>query len=397
MLAAAAILLITMGIRQSLGLFILPIVAATGLGIVSISFALAIGQLLWGVAQPLLGAIADEYGAYRVMTGGALLLAAGCVLAPFNTSEPGFVASLGVLMATGAAAGSFAILIGSTAQYLPAQQRSVAAGIINAGGSLGQFLFAPAAQLLIGRSGWRVAMFALGAAALATIPLAWLFRGNDRSARTQREAGALTSGLGLRAQLRVALRDRNYWYLHAGFFTCGFHIAFLVTHLPGDLQMCGLPASVAARSLALIGLCNVGGSLTAGWLGGRFRMKNILALTYAARAAIVVCYLVMPKSAGNVYLVAAALGFTWLATVPPTAGLVGKLFGPRYLTTLFGLTLLSHQLGGFLGAWLGGVAVARLGSYEWVWYADIALALAAAVINLPIREARPVLSVAQPA
>jgi predicted MFS family arabinose efflux permease len=397
MLAAAGILLVTMGIRQSLGLFILPIVATTGLSIVSISLALAIGQLIWGVAQPLLGAIADEYGAYRVMIGGALLLAAGCALAPFNTSEPGFVASLGLLLAAGAAAGSFAILIGSTAQYLPAEKRSMAAGIINAGGSLGQFLFAPPVQLLIGRSGWGSAMFALSAAALVTVPLAWLFRANDRSARAQRRSGPLAAGPGLRAQLHAALRDRSYWYLHAGFFTCGFHIAFLVTHLPGDLQMCGLPASVAARSLALIGLCNVGGSLTAGWLGGRFRMRNILALTYAARAAIVVCYLVMPKSAANVYLVAAALGFTWLATVPPTAGLVGKLFGPRYLTTLFGLTLLSHQLGGFLGAWLGGVAMARLGSYQWVWYADIALALAAALINLPIREARPRLASAQPA
>ena len=292
MLAAAAILLVTMGIRQSLGLFILPIVATTGLSIVSISFALAIGQLIWGVAQPLLGAIADEYGAYRVMIGGALLLAAGCALAPFNTSEPGFVASLGLLLAAGAAAGSFAILIGSTAQYLPADKRSMAAGIINAGGSLGQFLFAPPVQLIIGRSGWGTAMFALSGAALVTVPLAWLFRGNDRSARTQRRSSPLAAGPGLRAQLQAALQDRSYWYLHAGFFTCGFHIAFLVTHLPGDLQMCGLPAGVAARSLALIGLCNVGGSLSAGWLGGRFRMKNILALTYAARAAIVVCYLV---------------------------------------------------------------------------------------------------------
>jgi predicted MFS family arabinose efflux permease len=388
---------VTMGIRQSLGLFMLPIVATTGLSIVSISFALAVGQLLWGVSQPLFGAIADEYGAYRVMIGGALLLAAGAALAPFNTSEGGFVASLGLLMAIGAAAGSFAILIGSTAQYLPAEKRSMAAGIINAGGSLGQVVFAPASQALISGVGWRAAMFSLAAAALFTVPLAWLFRGNDRSARAQRQAKPAAGGLTLRQQLHVALRDRSYWYLHAGFFTCGFHIAFLVTHLPTDLQMCGLPASVAATSLSLIGLCNVGGSLTAGWLGGRFRMKNILALMYASRALIVVCYLLMPKTAANVYLVAAAFGFTWLATVPPTAGLVGKLFGARYLTTLFGLTLLSHQLGGFLGAWLGGVAVARLGTYQWVWYADIGLALAAAVINLPIRESSPRLAAAQPA
>jgi predicted MFS family arabinose efflux permease len=400
MFAAAGILLVTMGIRQSLGLFVLPIVSTTGLSIVAISLALAIGQFVWGAAQPLFGAIADQYGAYRVMIGGGLVLAAGAALAPFNSSQPGFIASLGLLMAVGAAAGSFAILIGTTAHYLPAERRSLAAGIINAGGSLGQLLFAPPTQFLIGRSGWRFAMLVLSAAALLTLPLAWLFRGNDhaRYAHSQQPPSA-TAGqrTGLRNQLRIALHDRSYWYLHLGFFTCGFHIAFLVTHLPGDLQMCGLSASVAANSLALIGLFNVGGSIAAGWLGGRFRMKNILASIYAGRAAIVICYLLMPKNALNVYLVMGALGFTWLATVPPTAGLVGKLFGTRYLTTLFGLTLLSHQIGGFLGAWLGGVAMAQLGSYAWVWYADIALALAAALINLPIREARPLVATAQPA
>jgi predicted MFS family arabinose efflux permease len=193
----------------------------------------------------------------------------------------------------------------------------------------------------------------------------------------------------LREQLRTASHDRSYLFLHAGFFTCGFHIAFLVTHLPGELQMCGLSASVAANSLAIIGGANFIGSVLVGWLGGRYRMKNILACLYASRAVVIVCYLLMPKTAFNVYLVAGALGFSWLATVPPTAGLVGKLFGTRYLTTLFGLTLLSHQIGGFLGAWLGGVAMAKLGSYQWVWYADIVLALFAALINLPIRESVP--------
>ncbi|HUA87999.1 MAG TPA: MFS transporter [Steroidobacteraceae bacterium] len=396
--SAAVILLITMGIRQSLGLFVEPIVLGTGLGIVSVSFALAIGQFMWGVAQPIFGGLADEYGAYRVLILGALVLAAGCLLAPFAHSEPGLVGTLGVLLATGAAAGSFAILIGSTAQYLPANRRSLAAGIINAGGSLGQFLFAPPVQYLIGRSGWRSAMFTLGAVSLLTIPLAWLFRDNDRATLGARgAAGAGAADLTMGSQLRVALHDRSYWCLHAGFFTCGFHIAFLVTHLPGDLRLCGLPASVAAGSLAIIGLSNVAGSLTAGWLGGRYRMKYVLALMYASRALIVAVYLVMPKTALNVYLAAAAFGLTWLATVPPTAGLVGKLFGPRYLTTLFGLTLLSHQVGGFLGAWLGGLAMARLGSYEWVWYADMALALAAALLNLPIREAPPLRTLPQPA
>ena len=191
---------------------------------------------------------------------------------------------------------------------------------------------------------------------------------------------------GLRHQLRVAVRDRSYWLLHLGFFTCGVHIAFLVTHLPGEIALCGLPARVSAASIALIGLFNVAGSLAAGKLGERFRMKWILAAMYASRALLIVLYLLAPPSALTFYLFAAGLGLSWLATVPPTAGLVGKLFGPRYLGTLFGLTLLTHQIGGFLGAWLGGVALEHSGSYQWMWYADIVLALLAAAANLPIRE-----------
>jgi predicted MFS family arabinose efflux permease len=407
MVAAAIILSLTMGIRQSLGLFVLPIVAATGVSLVSVSLALAVGQFVWGAAQPIFGAIADHFGTYRVLIVGALMLTAGSALAPWNSSGLGLTLSLGVLVAAGTAAGSFAILIGVTARSVPPEKRSLAAGFINAGGSFGQLLFAPFTQFLIGSSGWGIGMLAISGAAVLTVPIAWLFReeGAGSAAATasraaDEPAAALqspASAMGLREQLRIALRDRNYLFLHAGFFTCGFHIAFLVTHLPGNLQMCGLSASVAANSLALIGLFNIVGSLSVGWLGGRFRMKNILAWLYASRAAVVVCYLLMPKTVLNVYLVAGALGFSWLATVPPTAGLVGKLFGTRYLTTLFGLTLLSHQIGGFLGAWLGGVAMARLGSYDWVWYADIALALAAALINLPIREAAPSRIMAQPA
>ena len=200
--------------------------------------------------------------------------------------------------------------------------------------------------------------------------------------------------MGLRAQLRVALRDRSYWCLHAGFFTCGVHIAFLVTHLPGEIALCGLPASVSAASIALIGLFNVAGSLAAGALGQRYRMKWILAVMYASRALMIAIYLVSPPTPLTFYVFAAALGFTWLATVPPTAGLVGKLFGPRYLGTLFGLTLLSHQLGGFFGAWLGGVVMERFGDYSLMWYGDMALALLAAAANLPIREAAPRLKLA---
>jgi predicted MFS family arabinose efflux permease len=386
--AAAAILLITMGARQTSGLFMLPITTSTGVSVAALSFALAVGQFVFGAAQPIFAAIADKYGAVRVIIAGALMLAAGAALTPFMSSTLGLLFTMGVLSAAGAAAGSFSILLAVSAQRLPPEKRSFAAGFINAGGSLGQFVFAPAVQFIIGAASWASAMFATAFAALLTIPLVAPLRRGEPGAGGAAPAPVVPKSVSMREQLRIALRDRSYLCLHAGFFTCGFHIAFLVTHLPSDLQLCGLTAGVAANSLALIGLFNVAGSLCAGWLGQRYRMKYLLAVIYGSRALIVAMYVVMPKTALNVYLFAGALGFTWLATVPPTSGLVGKLFGTRYLATLFGLTLVSHQVGGFLGAWLGGVALAQTNSYDWIWYTDIALALLAAAINLPIREAK---------
>ena len=387
-LAASGILLITMGVRQTTGLFLLPITQSTGVSIVAFSFALAVGQFVFGAAQPVFGIIADKYGAPKVIIGGALLLALGAALTPFMTSSSGLLLTMGVIAAAGAAAGSFSILIGIAAQRLPAEKRSMASGIINAGGSMGQFVFAPLVQLIIGVAGWATAMFATAVAALLTIPLV-LPLVRSASSAASHAANAVAAGhITLSNQLREAFRNPSYLFLHAGFFTCGFHIAFLVTHFPSDLQLCGLTPNVAANSLALIGLFNVVGSLGIGWLGQRYRMKYLLAGMYASRAALIAIYLLSPPTPLTFYLFAAGLGVTWLATVPPTAGLVGKLFGPRYLGTLFGLTLLSHQIGGFFGAWLGGLAMAKLGDYTWMWYADIALALAAAIVNLPIREQR---------
>jgi MFS family permease len=393
MLAAAAIMMLTMGARQTMGLFLSPLNTATGLGIASISLALAVGQLMWGVAQPVFGAVADRYGSMRVIIIGALMLAAGTALTPFMHSQAGLLLSMGVLSAAGAGAGSFSILIGAAAQRLPAERRAFASGFINAGGSFGQFVFAPAVQAIISSAGWVVAMLSIAASALFTIPLAWPLRTPPRPRAgkvTSSAAAAAPAGPGMAAQVRLALRDRSYLCLHAGFFTCGFHIAFLVTHLPGEVSLCGLPASVSAASLALIGLFNIAGSLSVGMLASRYRMKSMLAVMYGSRAVIILIYLAAPKTALTFYVFAAALGATWLATVPPTAGLVAKLFGVRYLATLFGLTLLSHQVGGFFGAWLGGLSFVRFGNYNWMWYVDIALALAAALVNLPIREA-PVL------
>jgi len=388
MFAAAAILLITMGARQSLGLFVAPINKATGMGIVAISFAMAIGQFVWGLAQPFFGIVADRFGSRWVLMAGAVILAMGAGLTTVVTSELGLALTIGVLFAAGAAAGSFSVLIGATARNIKPEKRAFASGFINAGGSLGQFVVAPLSQLIIATFGWVTAMYSLAVAALATVPLARLLTSSSRGRPDASTSDAVTtdSGLSLLAQLREAARDRSYWCLHAGFFTCGFHIAFLVTHLPGEVSLCALPASVAAGSLAIIGLSNVAGSLSVGWLGGVCRMKWLLFWVYFIRAVAIAVYLAMPRTPLVFYTFAAVLGFTWLSTVPPTAGLVSKLFGVRYLATLFGLTLLSHQIGGFFGAWLGGIALVRFGDYGWMWYADMLLALAAAFINLPIRE-----------
>lgn len=384
-LSASAILMITMAARLTTGLFLSPINTATGLGVASISLAMAVGQFVWGASQPVFGAVADKYGPARVIVAGAIMLAAGLAATPFVSSQWGLMLTLGVLAAAGAGAGSFSILIGATAQRLPPERRAFAAGFVNAGGSFGQFVFSPLVQFIIQASGWVAAMFSLAATMLLTIPLAFFMRGQKPAAHAAAAAAESTLG----RQVRTALRDRSYLCLHAGFFTCGFHIAFLVTHLPGEVALCGLPAGVSATALGLIGLFNIAGSLLVGSLGQRYRMKWLLAAIYGGRALMIALYLLAPKTALTFYLFAAALGFSWLATVPPTAGLVGKLFGTRYLSTLFGLTLLSHQVGGFFGAWLGGLAFVRFGDYTWMWYADIVLALAASLVNLPIREAAP--------
>jgi MFS family permease len=389
-LAAAAILMITMGARLTTGLFMSPINTSTGLGIANISFAMAIGQFMWGAAQPVFGAVADKWGSAKVIILGAFLLAGGTALTPFVSSQWGLILTLGVLSAAGAGAGSFSILIGATAQRLPAERRPFAAGFINAGGSFGQFVFAPLMQAIISSAGWVMAMLTMAATTLLTIPLAWPLRKGAGMVKNAPPKAPEAPGIGLWNQIKIAMKDPSYLFLHAGFFTCGFHIAFLVTHLPGEVALCNLSPNVSATALALIGLFNIAGSLTAGALSTRYRMKSLLALMYASRAVIIVLYLVSPKTALTFYVFAGALGFTWLATVPPTAGLVGKLFGVRYLSTLFGLTLLSHQTGAFFGAWLGGLSFVTYGDYTWMWYADIVLAIAAALINLPIREAHVV-------
>lgn len=391
-LAAAGILMVTMGIRQSLGLFISPMNSTTGLGITTISLALAIGQLTWGAIQPVAGAIADRYGPGRVLVAGLVVMALGCILTPMIGSGFGLTVTIGLMMSMGSGASSFSTLIGAAANRMPPESRGEASGVINAGGSFGQFVFAPILQKLIQSMGWMGAMWVMAITALATIPLVARLRGQ----RTVPGSGSspLQSTQSLKEALSEAMRDRSFWLLNVGFFTCGFHIAFLVTHLPGEIALCGLPPSVASWSLAVIGLANIFGSIYAGSAISKYRSKSVLAVMYGSRGLLIIWYLMMPPTEWVFYVFAAGLGFTWLATVPPTASVVAKLFGTRYLATLFGLTLLSHQIGGFLGAWLGGISISRFGDFTWMWCADIALALIAAAANLPIRE-QPIRAVAQ--
>jgi predicted MFS family arabinose efflux permease len=383
--AAAALIAVTTGIRQSLGLFVRPL-AATGLGIATVSLALAVGQFFWGLAQPVFGVLAARVGSYRVLVAGGLVLAAGLGLAPLATGPAGLYATLGVLSAAGAGAASFAILIGAVVQQVPTRHQALASGVVNSGASLGQFLIAPLTQAVIGLAGWVSGLWTLAAIAAASTLLARPAAGDPSGVRG---GEARAPGLPVAEMLRTAFADRNYGCLHVSFFACGFHIAFLTTHLPNEVVVCGLAPNAAATALAVIGLLNVAGSITVGWLGARFRFKSLLAALYAARVVAIALYLVAPKSLTTLYSFAAVIGFTWLATVPPTAGLIGKLFGPRHLATLFGMTLVTHQTGAFFGAWLGGIVMARTGSYQWVWLMDMGLAALAALANAPIREAPP--------
>lgn len=383
---ACLVLAITFGTTSTRGLFLSPINTATGLGIATISFAAAVAQLMWGAWQPVSGALADRYGPAIVIFIGGLLLALGCALVPSTTSALGLVFSIGIITTAGTGAGSMSVLMGAVGQRLPPEKRGLGTGIVNAGGSTGQLVLAPIVAMGIATYGWVTAMYGLALLALATLPLALVFKRPKGSTAT---GAAGTAGApNLRAALREATGSASYWYLMAGFFVCGFHIAFLMTHMPGVIALCGLSPSLAGTSFAIIGLFNIVGSILAGLAAQRWSMKYMLALLYASRGVGVMYFLIAPKTELTVIIFSIWMGVTFLATVPPTAGLVGKLFGTRYLATLFGVTLFAHQIGGFFGAWFGGLAFEATGGYDWMWYADIALAGFAALINLPIREPR---------
>ena len=384
--AAAVVFALLFGVRQSQALFIPSLGASTGLGITAISLAFACAQLMWGITQPVAGAIADRYGSGRVIALGGVLVMVGTVLTPHAASTWALVFLIGIVAAGGAGMAGLGVLMSAVGRAVPPEKRGMASGIVNAGGSFGQFSVVPVAQLLSGVLGWVGALTALGFMSLAVAPLAFVLRGRPPATVTL-PGGPGDTGSMLKA-VRDAWADPSFVYLTAGFFVCGFHVAFIATHLPGMVAHCGLAPQVGAWSLSLIGLCNIAGSFAAGSAIGRFRMKSLLSLLYASRAVTVLTFLVAPKTTATFLVFAVVIGVTYLATVPPTVGLVGKLHGMRFLATLFGIVMLSHQVGAFLGAGLGGMLFERTGSYDTMWVIDIVLAAGAALIHLPIKEER---------
>jgi predicted MFS family arabinose efflux permease len=374
--AAVALLAVTMGTRSLFGLFLSPLNSATSLGVATISFAIAVSQLTWGVAQPFAGMLAERIGAARVILGGTLLAAAVGAIFPFAHGAPMLVAvfALGGVAAT---VGSPSLLIGIVSQRVPAQQRGMVAGLIGSGGPLGQLVLAPATQAMISLAGWVSAALALAALALASLPLALAFR---RPAAPARTAAAAPDSL------RKALNSPHYWIINATFFVCGLHVFFLMTHLPGVIELCGLPSSVSGLSLAALGLFSIAGSIGAGFVIQRYSMKRTLASLYAARGLGIGLFMAAPKTELTVLAFSAWMGLTYMAVLPPTAGLIGRLYGAQRLATLLGITFLVHQAGAFLGAWLGGVVLERTGSYDLMWRLDLALAAVAAAISLGVRE-----------
>lgn len=379
--AGCLIALIGFGARTSFGLFTEPLSAVRGWDRETFALAIAVQNLLWGLGQPFAGALADRLGAARVLAAGGVVYALGIVLMAVSTSAGTLALTGGVLVGLGLSGGSFTIVIAAFAQLVPEDRRSWAMGLATAMGSLGQFVFAPLGQSFIDAYGPATALVLIGGC-VASIPvLASALRGAGGVA----EPGGGTSSMAV----RHALAHPSYLLLTSGFFVCGFHIAFVTTHLPPYLTEVGMSTALAAWSLALIGLFNVVGAYTAGILGGRYSRRLLLSAIYASRGCAFLLFVVLPPTPATVLLFAAAIGLLWLSTVPLTSGLIALMFGTRHLGLLFGVVFLSHQVGAFVGVWLGGAVYDATGAYDLMWWASIALGFAAALVHLPISE-RPV-------
>jgi MFS family permease len=382
------IAILSFGPRASLGFFLTPMSQAHGWGREVFALALALQNLLWGVGQPLAGAIADRFGTVRVMVSGALLYAVGLAVMAHATTPGLLDLSAGVLLGFGLSGCSFNIVLSAFGKLLPAQWHSLSLGAGTAAGSFGQFLFSPLSVFLIGNYGWQQALMIFSALMLLSIPLS-LALGTARPVVKTVRTDTQTAAQSLRQAVAEAMEHPSYLFLVLGFFTCGFQLAFITVHLPAYLVDRGLSASVGGWTMAAIGLFNIVGSLTAGWLGNRMPKRYILSVIYFARALAVLVFISVPPSATATLIFGASFGLLWLSTVPPTSALVALMFGTRWLAMLFGFAFFSHQVGGFLGVWLGGIVFERTGSYELVWWLSILFGVLSGLINLPIVE-RPV-------
>ncbi len=379
LLCGAAIVTLSMGIRHGFGLWLQPITMDRGWTRETFAFALAVQNLAWGLAGPLTGMLADRWGAFRVLLIGSLLYALGLVAMALATSGLAFMGSAGLLIGVAQSGTTYAVIYGVIARNVAAEKRSWAMGVAAAAGSFGQFLMVPVENGLIGHWGWQNALFVLGCAALAIGPLAFGLREPARAA-----TGGAHQSVG--AAVREAFRHPSFGLLMAGYFVCGFQVVFIGVHMPAYLRDHGLAPQVAATALALIGLFNVFGTYAAGVLGQHIAKRHILSAIYLSRAVVIVIFLLAPLTPWSVYLFAAVMGVLWLSTVPATNAIVAEIFGVQYMAMLGGFVFLSHQLGSFLGVWLGGRLYDASGSYDIVWWIAVGLGVFAALINQPVRE-----------
>lgn len=383
---------IAFGPRSSLGLFMQPMIKDFGWGREAFAFAFALQNLIWGAAQPVAGALADRYGTPVVLAGGAVLYALGFAAMTQAGTPVLLVLTIGVLMGFGLAGASFNLVVTALGKIMPFHLQAIALGAATAAGSFGQFLFAPASVALMGAFDWRVAAYVFAAAVLLIVVLSQVMqtpRSEPASARPAEGASVLPEPQSLISALREAFGHRSYVLLVLGFFTCGFQLAFVTAHLPSYLVDRGLPVATGGWVLATIGLFNIIGALIAGWLSNRMPNRFILSAIYMLRAISIAIFITVPLSPTSAIIYGMVTGLTWLSTVPPTTSLVNMMFGIRWLAMLYGFAFFSHQVGGFLGVWLGGIAFERTGSYDLVWYLAIMFGVLSALINLPIVE-RPV-------
>ncbi|MCX7277904.1 MAG: MFS transporter [Burkholderiales bacterium] len=381
LLYGGAIVTLSMGIRHGFGLWLQPITQAQGWTRETFAFAIAIQNLAWGISGVFAGMLADKYGAFRVMLVGALLYALGLFGMAHAVTPLQFMLSTGVLIGMAQAGTTYAVVYGIIGRNVPADKRSWAMGIAAAAGSFGQFLMVPTEGLLISQFGWQQALVVLGCAALLIMPLAWGLRepGFGTGQPAHREQTIVQA-------LKEAFKYPSFQLLMAGYFVCGFQVVFIGVHMPSYLRDKGLSPQVASYALALIGLFNVFGTYLAGTLGQRMQKKNILAFIYIARAVVISLFLLAPLTPTSVYLFAATMGILWLSTVPPTNAALAQIFGIQHMSMLSGFVFLSHQVGSFMGVWLGGFIYDRNGNYDLVWYIAIALGVFAGLVNLPVKE-----------